>query len=114
MRAQRALQTARETSTDDPDAIASRAYYAVFYAASAWLAQYCQTYSKHSGIEAAVHRDLVKPGIIPAELGAHYSWLASLRNTGDYGGPSHVSVEDASQALTRATEFIDAIAKLLE
>jgi uncharacterized protein (UPF0332 family) len=78
------------------------------------FAKFGQTYSKHSGIEAAVHRDLVRPGIIPAELGAYYSWLASLRNTGDYGGLSHVSVEDASKALSRATDFIDTIAKLLD
>lgn len=112
-RALRALKTAETIPTTDPDAVASRTYYAAFYAASAWLAERGLVYSKHSAVEGAVHRDLVKPGLIPVTLGAHYSWLNSLRNTGDYGGLLHVSREDAEEALLRTREFVGAIAALL-
>ena len=112
-RARRALETAGTIPLVDPDAVASRAYYAAFYAASAWLAEVGQSYSKHSAIERAVHRDLVKPGLVPVAHGAHYSWLNSLRNTGDYGGQLHVSASDAEMALLRSGEFVAAIAALL-
>jgi uncharacterized protein (UPF0332 family) len=42
------------------DSAASRAYYAAFHAASALFALEGRTFTKHSALEAAVHRDLVK------------------------------------------------------
>lgn len=97
LRATRALRTAEAHVDDDPDAAASRAYYAAFYAVSALFASQLRTFRKHSEVEAAVHRDLVKPGKWPTEVGSDFSWLASLRYTGDYGGEAHVSSEDARQ-----------------
>lgn len=104
-RATRALGTATSLTASDPDAAASRAYYVAFYAASAWLVDNGHAFSKHSSVETAVHRDLVKTGILPVELGAHYIWLHALRNTGDYGGRLHVSVEEASIAVRRAEQL---------
>ena len=51
------------------DSAASRAYYAVFHAASALFALEGRTLTKHSALEAAVHRDLVKEGRWSADLG---------------------------------------------
>lgn len=42
----------------DPDRAASTAYYASFYAVNALFALGGASYSKHSAVEAAVHRDL--------------------------------------------------------
>ncbi len=58
-RALQALHTANSTAATDPDAAASRAYYAAFYAVSAMLALEGKTFSRHSALEVAVHRDLV-------------------------------------------------------
>lgn len=101
-RALQALQTAEKLVEDDPDASASRAYYAAFYAVSALLAFDQRSFVKHSAVERAVHRDLVKTGLWPAEIGAAFSWLSSLRYTGDYGGEEHVQPEDARSAVERA------------
>ena len=49
-------------------------------------------------LEAAVHRDLVKPGIWPKELGAGFSRLAEARSTADYGQAEHVCPEEAAEA----------------
>jgi uncharacterized protein (UPF0332 family) len=101
-RARRALATAEELVDRDPDAAASRAYYAAFYAVSAVLAQDGQSPRKHSGIERAVHRDFVHSGKWPPDVGAAFSWLANLRYTGDYGGEAHVSPEEAKAATAKA------------
>ncbi|MFO7897637.1 MAG: HEPN domain-containing protein [Planctomycetota bacterium] len=97
-RAQKALQVARSVLSLHPDTAASRAYYAAFYAVSAHFAGAGRTFKKHSALEAAVHRDLVKPGTWPRELGARYTMLIELRRTGDYGTLEHVSAEEASGA----------------
>ena len=76
-RARQALATARNLVQSDPDAAASRAYHAAFYAVSAYFAGRECSFTKHSAVEAAVHRDLVKPGIWTPELGAAYSSLAN-------------------------------------
>lgn len=101
-RAVRALRTAEILVSEDPDASASRSYYAAFYAVSALFAFDQLSFVKHSGIERAVHRDLVRSGRWPAEAGAAFSWLASLRYTGDYGGEEHVQPADAQLALDKA------------
>lgn len=44
----------------------------------------------------------MKSGIWPADAGASFSWLATLRYTGDYGGDKHVQPEDARTAVEKA------------
>jgi len=94
---------------EDPDASASRSYYAAFYAVSALLAFDQRSFAKHTAVERAVHRDLVKPGIWPVEAGAAFSWLVTLRTTGDYGGEHHVQPEDARAAVEKAGLILKAV-----
>jgi uncharacterized protein (UPF0332 family) len=108
-RAIQALQTAESLVDRDPDASSSRAYYAAFYAVSALLAFEQRSLSKHTAVERAVHRDLVKPGLWSVELGAAFSWLANLRYTADYGGGEHVQPEDAGLALGKARMILHAV-----
>ncbi len=103
-RAVKSLEAAKLLSPVDPNSCASRSYYAAFYAVSALFALHGRTFSKHSAVESAVHRDLVRPGHWTKELGSDYSSLLTLRATGDYGGLEHVSeseVEEAIQAVQR-------------
>ena len=108
-RASKALSTARGVAASDPDAAASRAYYAAFYAVSALFSVEGKDFRKHSGVEAAVHRDLVKTGRWPAELGADYHSLNELRATGDYGGLEHVETQAALQAIDKAQRILDTL-----
>ncbi len=109
-RAGKSLVVARAVLALDPDAVASRAYYAAFYAVSAHFALDDISFIKHSAVEAAVHRDLVKPGIWPKTLGRGYSTLYELRTTGDYGGSKRVSPGEAERAVEIAAAIIEAIA----
>jgi uncharacterized protein (UPF0332 family) len=108
-RAVQALQTAEKLLPLDPDATASRAYYAAFYAASALFSLEGKTFSKHSAVESAVHRDLVKSGRWSVERGKDYSHLFELRSTGDYGGALHVSDEEAAEAVEAARRILQAV-----
>ena len=111
-RAVQALATAKSLSSSDPDAAASRAYYSAFYSVSAWFTLSGTIFSRHSAVEAAVHRDLVKAGLSAAEIGKAYSFLHSLRSTADYGGGMHVSQEEAAEAVASATAIVAEIRRL--
>lgn len=108
-RALQALQTTALLLSVDPDAAASRAYYAAFYAVSALFALQGKTFAKHAAVRTAVRRDLVKLGLWPKDRGEDYSFLFKLRNTGDYGGGIHVSGDDAVEALTAARRICQAV-----
>ena len=60
-RALEALDVAKHDLSISADAAASRAYYAAFYAVSALFALKERSFAKHSGVEAALHRELVHP-----------------------------------------------------
>ena len=55
------------------DSAASRAYYAAFHAVTALFALEGRIFARHSALEAAVHRDLVKAGRWSADLGRDFS-----------------------------------------
>ncbi|MGH9423479.1 MAG: HEPN domain-containing protein [Thermoanaerobaculia bacterium] len=113
MRARKSLESAAMLAEDDPDAAASRAYYAAFYAVSGLLAEEGHSFRKHSAVETAVHRDLVRTGRWTLELGEMYSRLQARRVTGDYGGELHVSSEQAAEAVAAARRILEEVLKLL-
>ena len=106
-RAEEALRTAEVDIEVSPDACASRAYYAAFYAVSALFAREDREFTKHTAVRAAVHRDLVKEGRWPVSAGQDYSFLYQLRQTGDYGGAQHVSHAEALEALQAADRILN-------
>lgn len=108
-RANLTLDSARSLLENDPDSAASRAYYAAFYAVSGLFALRDQSFSKHSALESAVHRDLVRPGLWPPELGEAFSSLIEVRNTGDYGVLHHATRENAQAAVAAAARILEAV-----
>jgi len=57
-------------------------------------------------MRAAVHRDLVKAGEWPEELGRDYDYLVDVCETGDYGGVSHVNEKEATEAVEKARAIL--------
>jgi hypothetical protein len=53
-----------------------------------------------------MHRDYVRPGRLPLEMGRILSTLSDLRNIGDYGGVAHVSPDEAHRARIEAQQFL--------
>jgi len=108
-RARNALRSAESLLAVSSDDAASRAYYAAFHAISAAFALEEKTFRRHSALRAAVHRDWVKTGVWPVQLGADFDALAELRDLGDYGGPHHVGPEDAAAAVEAARRLVGAV-----
>jgi len=108
-RAASALEAARKMADMDPDSAASRAYYAAFHAVTALFAVRGQSFSKHSALRAALHRDLIRSGEWSTELGEDFELLSSLRHRGDYGGMLRVSKNSAQLSLQSAASIIDAV-----
>ena len=111
-RAERAYESACKLVDEDPDSAVSRAYYAAFHALTAFFARQEKTFTKHSAIRAALHRDLIKSGKLNVVQGRNYDFLMDLRETGDYGGLELVTPQAAKIALGKADEFITAIKEL--
>ncbi len=111
-RAEDAFKVSESNLSISPDSAASRAYYAAFYAVSALFASRGAVYRKHSAVESAVHRDLVKAGIWEKELGKNYTDLIELRSTGDYGGIEHVTFAEAKEAVNMAKKILNAVKKV--
>ena len=84
-KSKRSLAAAEATLDTDPDSAASRAYYAAFHGVTAVLAGRGMEFTKHTAVRAALHRDLIQSGAIPADLGRDYDFLLDLRETADYG-----------------------------
>lgn len=68
-----------------------------------------QTFSKHSALRGALHRELIKTGHWDVELGRAYDTLMDMRETGDYGGLVSVKPNDAKMALDKAKTIIEAV-----
>jgi uncharacterized protein (UPF0332 family) len=108
-RACNALKSAEALLSISPDDAASRAYYAAFHAVSAGFAVQEQTFTRHTALRAAVHRDWVKTGLWSAELGEDVDALWEFRDIGDYGGGQHVTSADATAAVEAPGRIVAAM-----
>ena len=102
------LSVARHDLAMSPRNAATRAYYAAFHAVSALFAIEGRTFTRHSAIERAVHRDLVKSGRWSADLGINYSNLFKLRQTSDYDVSQSVTPDTAQAAIEAAAAILQA------
>lgn len=110
-RALEALDATRSVLGISLDAAGSRAYYAAFYAVSAHFALRGVRFTKHSAVEAAVHRDLVQAEGWPVEFARDFRRLWRLRAAGDYGDLQHVSPEAARAAVEEAAGILRTVAQ---
>ena len=94
------------------DVAASRAYYAMFYAAEAALLSRGITRSRHSGVIAAFGEYFVRTGLLPGTLSADLSNAFAQRAQADYG-PSPFPPDTAEAVLRDAESFVSAVEGLL-
>lgn len=112
-RAVESLRTADLIVEHFPSAAVSHAYYACFYAASAVLAAEGRHFVKHTGVRAAVHAHLVKPGRVTVEIGRAYDELVKARQTADYGALVRVTHDEGRGAIVSARLVVSALEALL-
>ena len=94
-------------------AYVNRLYYACFYAVSALLVTRGISTSKHGHLRSLLHRDFVKTGLIPTELGRHFDRLFSNRQEGDYADFVVFQAEEVRPWLEETTAFVDFIDRLI-
>jgi uncharacterized protein (UPF0332 family) len=112
-RAQEALRATRTLrAAGFSDFAAARAYYAAFYAASALLLAEGKVFRSHRWVVTLIHRDYVRTGRLPLDMGRILSTLSDLRSVGDYSGAAHVSDAEATIALIESQQFLEAIRSL--
>ncbi len=108
------LETARDNiAYGHFRAAVSRAYYAVFYMASAALFSQSVQRAKHAGVEAAFSQFLVKPGYIEPEFGRLYQTARRQREEADYIDASNIDETSARQTLADAGRFVDRLERFL-
>lgn len=107
-KANRNLALARRlVEAGDQDVGVARAYYAMFYLATAMLAAREKSFSKHSAVIAAFAREFVASGEMSADHHVALRRGFELRNLADYATESSISVGDARAALERAARFVN-------
>lgn len=87
----------------------NRAYYAMFYALLAVLADKQFGTSKHSGALALFDREFVKTGVFPPSLSRSLRRAFDRRQTHDYGEIIEITTPIAEDALADARVFVAAI-----
>ncbi len=108
-----ALGVAEREQTLSPIAAVNRSYYAVFYAAAAVFASEGQTFSKHTALRAAIHRDLAKTGRLHEEIAALYDQLLEDRGDADCAAIISLTAQEGREAFENAQRVVAALQQLL-
>jgi uncharacterized protein (UPF0332 family) len=87
------------------DFAVARAYYTMFYLASAFLASHNLGFSKHSAVISAFGREFAKTDLIPRKYHQYLKQAQDLRNLGDYGEVNLIKIEQAQIQIGKAEEF---------
>jgi uncharacterized protein (UPF0332 family) len=111
-KAARALASARVCAEAGIyDAAVSRAYYAVFHAASALLASIGRSVRTHDGLRSAIGEHFIRPGTIPPRFGRLLARIAADRNDADYNAAATFTAEDAQETIAAAAELLETAAQ---
>lgn len=98
---------------EDFDSTASRAYFAMFYAAQAALYQETQAVSSKQGIRSAFISRFVERGPLPERAGEVLQRASELQEMGDYAYDFSVSQEDAEFILSEAEAFVNSLENMV-
>ena len=106
-KARRSLAAARRLAADgDLDFAVSRAYYAMFYTAQAFLLGRGLRFSKHSAVIAAFGQEFAKNDEVLREFHHGIVEAQDARNAGDYEIEVILAEEDVQAHLNRTDRFI--------
>ena len=89
-----------------PEFAASRAYYAMFYIAEAFLEGEGLSFSKHSAVISAFGQQFARTGRVPIEFHRRLITAEQIRLQGDCQSQGNVSPTQAQTLIDQAAEFI--------
>ncbi len=107
VKARKSIEVAKKINENDyPEFAVSRAYYGMFYIASAFLEGENLCYGKHSAIISAFGQYFAKTGKVPQ---IYHRWLIEaekMRKGADYNLDIDISKEDANTIIFQAEEML--------
>jgi uncharacterized protein (UPF0332 family) len=65
-----------------------------------------QSFKKHTGVKAALHRDLIRTGMIEPDWGKFYNRIFDSRHEGDYQPLRTFDAEEVKLYLDQGAGFI--------
>ena len=92
----------------------NRAYYAMFYAASALVYSKGKSYGKHSAVLAAFRQYFIKTGEFDKKWSDDYEFIMDSRHTADYDLYDFLEKEDVVKVIAKAKEFVEEVKKWLQ
>ena len=96
-----------------PYGAASRAYYAVFHAASALLFSLGLETRSHEGVVALLGEHYVRPGRLSSGMGRLVSRMQRDREDADYAAGAVFTAQESAQMSADAEGFVDAARRLM-
>lgn len=107
-KAARSIQSAiGQNETGFPEFAASRAYYAMFYLASAFLEGEGLAFSSHAAVIAAFGQQFARTGLVPVEFHRYLIDAQDIRNKADYNIEPNITQKDTAQLIARAEQFLE-------
>ena len=113
--AQEMLDTADENFNNQRYRSAcNRAYYGMFYAASALLFSKGKSFGKHSAVLAAFRQYFIKTGEFEKKWSDDYRLVMESRHTADYALYEYLEKDDAVEMIAKAKEFVEEVKEWLQ
>jgi hypothetical protein len=98
---------------DHINTFVNRLYYACFYAVTALLLSKGLSSSKHSGVRALFHQNIVKNGLLNREMGKFYDKIFDTRQKGDYADLVYFEKKEVGSWFGEAKKFISSIKNII-
>jgi uncharacterized protein (UPF0332 family) len=108
------MESAKSEFTSGRNSAAVRnLYYACFYALNAVLLKDGHSFKKHTAIKAALHKNLIRTGMIDPEWGKFYNRIFDSRHEGDYQPLRTFDAGEVKLYLDQGAGFIAQMERLL-
>ena len=91
----------------------NRAYYAMFYAASALAIVKGRVFAKHGGVLSFIHKECVQAGVLDRKHGRAFQKAFEDRSEGDYQDMLKLTGDESAGAVAAAEEFVGALGVLV-
>lgn len=107
-KADRSLQAARVLNDQGFfDSAASRAYYVMFYVATAFLEGEKLSFSRHSAVIAAFGQHFARPKRVPVQFHRYLIDAQNIRLEADYNADIQIAQTEVLQTISRAEEMVN-------
>jgi len=99
--------------TSSYESAINRSYYAVLNASRSLLILRGIDPETHEGIKAMLSKEFIRTGLLPKKFGETFRSIQSRRIDSDYGDYIEIGIDEASDSLKKAREFVSKAEELL-